>query len=77
MAKITVYGTPTCPYCIRAKEFFKENNLEFENHDVSQDKVRLDEMVDKTGQMGVPVIGIDDEFIVGFDKEKISSLLGI
>ena len=77
MAKIVVYGTPTCPYCVRAKEFFKASNIEFENYDVSQDKVRLDEMVDKTGQMGVPVIGIDDEYIVGFDKEKISSLLGI
>ncbi len=75
--KIIVYGTPTCPYCLRMKDFLKDNNIEFENYDVSQDKTRLDEMVKKSDQMGVPVIDIGGEIIVGFEKEKISSLLGI
>jgi len=78
MAKnVLVYSTPTCPYCIRAKQFLKENNIQFTNYDVSADKVKADEMVEKSGQMGVPVIDIEGEIIVGFDKEKIKQTLGM
>jgi glutaredoxin 3 len=75
--KVTVYGTPTCPYCVRVKEYLSGNNIEFENVDVSEDNVRAQEMVEKSGQMGVPVIDIDGEIIVGFEKEKISQSLGL
>ena len=75
--KITVYSTATCPHCIRLKEFLKNNNIAFENIDVSSDPVKTDEMVKKSGQMGVPVIEIDGEIIVGFDRDAISQKLGI
>ncbi|MDP8299781.1 MAG: glutaredoxin domain-containing protein [Candidatus Tantalella remota] len=74
---VIVYGTPTCPYCVRVKEYLTENSIEFENVDVAEDNNRVQEMVDKSGQMGVPVIDIDGEIIVGFEKEKISQALGI
>lgn len=78
MAKsVIVYSTPTCPWCIRVKQFLKENNVLFLEWDVSADKVSADEMVKKSGQMGVPVLDIDGEIIIGFDKEKIKQLLGL
>ena len=78
MAKsVKVYSTSTCPYCIRLKEFLKENNIEFEAIDVGVDQDKAQEMMNKTGQMGVPVIDIDGEIIVGFDKDRISKSLGI
>lgn len=75
--KVRVFSTSTCPYCVTLKEFLKENNVEFEDIDVSQDKNALDEMVKKSGQMGVPVVEIDGQIIIGFDKEKISEILSI
>jgi glutaredoxin 3 len=78
MAKeVKVYSTPTCPWCIRAKQFLKENNIYFQDIDVSIDQLATDEMVKKSGQMGVPVLDIDGQVIVGFDKEKIKQLLGL
>ncbi len=77
MPKIRVFSTPTCPYCVTLKNFLKERGFEFEDIDVSKDEKALDEMVEKSQQMGVPVIDIDGEFIVGFDKEKIVKLLNI
>jgi glutaredoxin 3 len=78
MAKrVTVYSTPTCPYCIRAKQFLTENNIPFENCDVSSDQQKAEEMIQKSGQMGVPVLDIEGEIIVGFDKERIKSALGL
>ncbi len=78
MAKsVIVYSTATCPWCIRVKQFLKENNVLFLEWDVSVDKIAADEMVKKSGQMGVPVLDIDGEIIVGFDKDKIKQLLGI
>lgn len=74
---VVVYSTPTCPYCIRAKQFLKENKIDFEDIDVSNDSAKADEMVKKSGQMGVPVLDIDGEVVIGFDKEKIKSALGI
>ncbi len=75
--KILIYSTPTCPYCIRTKQFLKDNNIVFEDMDVSTDQAAGEEMVRKSGQMGVPVLDIDGEIIVGFDKEKIKSALGL
>ena len=73
--KVTVYSTPTCPYCIRAKQFLKDNNVEFENIDVSTDKTKAYEMIQKSGQMSVPVLDIEGELIVGFDEERIKKAL--
>jgi len=74
---VKVYSTITCPYCVTLKEFLKEHNIEFEDIDVSQDEKARDEMVEKSGQMGVPVVDINGEIVVGFDKEKINQLLKI
>ena len=78
MAKnVIVYSTPNCPWCIRVKQFLKENNIVFLEWDVSIDKIAADEMVRKSAQMGVPVLDIDGQVIVGFDKEKIKQLLDL
>lgn len=74
---VKVYSTQTCPYCIRLKEYLKQKNIEFENIDVSKDKTSVEEIVKISGQMGVPVIDIDGEVIIGFDKAKIDSALNI
>ncbi|MFH1837326.1 MAG: glutaredoxin family protein [Candidatus Omnitrophota bacterium] len=77
MKNIKVYSTPTCPYCVRAKQFLKDNNIEFEVVDIAADPAAAQEVVAKSGQMGVPVLDIDGEIIIGFDKGKISQALGI
>jgi len=77
MKKITIYSTPTCHYCHIAKDFFKEKGVAYEEFNVSVDLDKRKEMIDKSGQMGVPVIDIDGEIVVGFDEEKISQILGV
>jgi len=77
MPNVKVYSTSTCPYCSMAKEFLKKNNIQFENIDVGINRQASQEMIDKSGQMGVPVLDIDGEIIVGFDKDAISKALGI
>lgn len=74
---VKVYSTPTCPYCVTLKEFLKEKGIDFEDIDVSQDEKELDKMIADSGQMAVPVLDIDGQIVVGFDKEKISELLKI
>ena len=74
---VTIYSTPVCHFCHAAKEFFKENNVEFTAHDVASDAEKRQEMIDLTGQMGVPVIKIGDDVIIGFDEAKIKELLKI
>lgn len=78
---VTVYSTPTCPYCHKAMDYFKENNIEFKEVDVANDAEAADEMVRKSGQMGVPVILVptDDgeEVVVGFDQPRLAELLKI
>ncbi|MBI4706576.1 MAG: glutathione S-transferase N-terminal domain-containing protein [Candidatus Omnitrophica bacterium] len=74
---VKVYSTPTCPWCIRVKQFLKENNVLFEDLDVSTNQAAQEEMIQKSGQMGVPVLDIEGEIIVGFDKERIKTILGI
>ena len=75
--KVIIYSTPTCHFCHLAKDFFKEKGIIYTEYDVLADMDKRKEMFDKTGQMGVPVIMIDGQTIVGFDQPQISSLLGI
>lgn len=78
MAKsVTVYSTPTCPYCKMAKEYMKENNVDYKEVDVAADEKAAEEMIEKSGQMGVPVIDIGGEIIVGFDREAIKKALDL
>ena len=74
---VVIYSTPTCHFCHMTKEFFKENNVEFTDYNVAEDADKRQEMIEKSGQMGVPVILIDDEMMIGFDKDRLSSALGI
>lgn len=73
--KVTVYSTPTCPFCVMAKNYIKSKGLEFEDVDVSQDQQKAIEMVQKSGQMGVPVIEIDGKIVVGYQPQIFDSLL--
>ncbi|OGN14425.1 MAG: NrdH-redoxin [Candidatus Yanofskybacteria bacterium RIFCSPHIGHO2_02_FULL_43_22] len=75
MATIKIYTTPTCAYCKMAKDYFKSKGLEYTEFDVSKDMEKQKEMIDKTGQFGVPVIDIDGKIVTGFDKPKVASLL--
>jgi len=77
MKKITIYSTPSCVYCNMAKDFFKSKGLEYTEYNVASDLPRRKEMIDKTGQMGVPVIQIDNDVVVGFDESKLGSMLGV
>jgi glutaredoxin-like YruB-family protein len=75
--KVIVYSTPTCPFCSMAKNFLKENNIEFTDYDVATDQEKGKEMIDKSGQTGVPVLDIEGTIIVGFDVEKIKAALDL
>ena len=77
MQKVKMYSTPTCGYCNVAKDFFDEKGIECEVFDVSADETKRKELVDISGQMGVPVIVIGEDIVIGFDQTKISELLGI
>lgn len=77
MQNVTIYSTPTCVYCNMAKTFFKANNINYTEHNVASDLSKRKEMIDKTGQMGVPVIEANGEVVVGFDESKLRSVLGI
>ncbi len=74
---VTVYSTRTCPYCHMAKDFLAEKKIAFKDVDVGSDQKAAEEMVKKSGQMGVPVIEIDGKIIVGFDKPAIEAALGL
>ncbi len=75
--KAIIYTTPTCPYCNSAKEFFKQNNVNYEEIDVTKDPKLVDEMVNKSGQMGVPVIDVEGTIIIGYNREKLKKALGL
>lgn len=75
--QVTIYSTPTCIYCRMAKDWFKENGIEYTEYDLSVDTVKRDEVIKKTGQMGVPVIEIGGEIVIGFDRKRTEQLLGI
>jgi len=73
--KVTVYSTPTCPYCVMAKNYLKEKNIPYEDIDVSANPAKAREMIQKSGQRGVPVIDIDGNIIIGFDRNRIDQLI--
>lgn len=75
MNTVTIYTTPTCHFCHAAKEFFAANAIEFTEKDVSASKENADEMISKSGQMGVPVIFVGEELVVGFDQPRLRELL--
>ncbi len=75
MKKVTIYSTPTCHFCHLAKDFFKEHNIPYTDYDVLANVEKRQEMVNLSGQLGVPVIVIDNEVITGFDQSQISKLL--
>ena len=73
---VIVYSTPTCPFCHKAKNYLNEKGVDFEDIDVSEDEAKGKEMVEKSGQMGVPVLDVNGTIIVGFDHGKIDEALG-
>ncbi len=75
--KVIVFSTPTCSWCRRVKQYFREHQVKFRDIDVSKDQSAANDMVRRTGQSGVPVILIDNRPIIGFDKGQIDRLLGI
>ncbi len=74
---VKIFTTSLCPYCFTLKEFLKSKNIEFQEIDVTGDEKAKDELIKKTGKMEVPVLEIDGQVVVGFDKEKISKLLNL
>ena len=76
--KVEIYSTASCHFCHMAKEFFKANNIPFTDYNVGTDMEKRREMIDKSGQMGVPVIVIDDkDVIIGFDQQRLADTLGV
>ena len=75
--KVVIYSTPSCMYCKMAKEYFKEKSVDYSEYNVQADIPKREEMFKTSGQMGVPVIDIDGQITVGFDKDRIKNLLGI
>ena len=75
--QVKIYSTPTCPYCKMVKQFLLENNIAFEEMDVSQNQSATQEMIAQSKQMGVPVLDIEGTIVVGFDRKKIKELLGL
>ena len=73
--KVVVYSTPTCPYCKRAKDYLSRKEIPYVDYNVAQDREKAKEMIQKSGQMGVPVITIDNEIIVGFNQALLDKLL--
>lgn len=74
---VTIYSTPTCHFCQMTKDFLKEKGIGYTDFNVASDLEKRQEMIQKSGQMGVPVIFVGDEMIIGFDQERLQSTLGI
>jgi glutaredoxin-like YruB-family protein len=74
---VAIYTTPTCHFCQMSKEFFKANGVAYTEYNVAADMDKRQEMIQKSGQMGVPVITVGDDLVVGFDKNRLASLLGV
>lgn len=75
--EVKVYSTSTCPYCKMTKKFLEDNGIKYQDLNVAQDKAAREEMINKSGQMGVPVIDIDGELILGFDQAQLKEKLGL
>lgn len=74
---VTIYSTPVCHYCQEAKAFFAEHNITYQEHNVAADAEKRQEMIEMTGQMGVPVIRIENDIVIGFDEHKLRELLAV
>jgi len=74
---VKIYTTPTCVYCNALKKYFDSKNISFEEIDVSQHEKELEKMIAISGQMGVPVVEIDGNVVIGFDKQRIDEILGL
>ena len=77
MKNVIIYSTPSCHFCHMAKDFFKEKGITYTEYDVASDPEKRKELIDKSGQLGVPVILIDNDMVIGFNKPKVVELLGI
>jgi len=77
MKNVTIYSTPTCHFCHLAKDFFKANNVAYTEHNVASDLKKRKEMMEISGQMGVPVIVVDDTFTIGFNKTELAKMVGL
>ncbi|TSC78433.1 MAG: glutaredoxin-like protein [Parcubacteria group bacterium Gr01-1014_33] len=77
MATVKIFTTPTCTYCRMAKDFFQKNNIQYEEKNVAIDAAARDEMITKSGQLGVPVIEVDGKIVIGYDQGKLRELLAI
>lgn len=77
MKKVTIYTTPSCHFCHLAKDYFTEHNVTYSEFNVAEDMEKRAEMIEMTGQLGVPVIVIENDALIGFNKPKINELLGI
>lgn len=75
--KVIVFSTPTCPWCVMVKQYLTKKNIEFENKDVSIDHHAADDMIKRSGEMGVPQLWIGEELVIGFDQAKINKILGL
>lgn len=75
MKNVVIYSTPSCHYCNLAKQYFQDHNIEYTEHDVATDIDKQREMIEKSGQMGVPVIVVDEQVVVGFNQPKLAELL--
>lgn len=73
--KVVVYSTPTCPHCKAVKQYLTEKGIAFTDHNVAEDKTAREEMVAKSGRMAVPVILVNDQVVVGFDRTRLEELL--
>jgi glutaredoxin len=76
-SKAIIYSTPNCPHCVSAMQWFQQHNIEYEVFDISQDETKQDELMEKAGQLVVPIIEVEDDIIVGFDEERFSELFGV
>ena len=74
---VKIYSTPECPWCKKAKAFLKENKVEFTDIDVAADEIKAKEMMEKSGQMGTPVIDVEGKLIIGYDEAKLKEALGL
>jgi glutaredoxin 3 len=77
MKQVKIYSSPTCGYCQLAKEYFDQNSIQYEEYNVLEDEARRAELIEKSGQMGVPVIFVDEEMVIGFDRDHLATLLKI
>ncbi len=75
--QVVIYSTPTCHFCEAAKNFFNQNKVAYIDYNVQEDQEKAREMVERSGQMGVPVIFIDEDMVIGFDEPRLRELLGL